>query len=700
MSKMLLFLLLLFPGSFLRAPFKRVPLPDEKLESLKQQVTKDILALSFNPADVTAIAEKMKTDGSWADIDYADKTRGGWPVNQHLERLNSMAVLYKRPGSPWTGNAKLEDQIMRGLDFWLEHDPICPNWWYPEIGVPKVLGPTMILMEDKLSPSQKEAGIKILNRAKIGMTGQNKVWLSGNVIYRSLINGDTAQIRAAVKAIQEEVVVSEAEGIQPDFSFHQHGTQQQFGNYGSAYAADMLKWAAIFQPTSYRFEKEKVEILRNYLLKGMRWIIWKHKMDISACGRQLFPDAQTDKATSIRRIMEKMPLVDPAAQKQYATALDDFEGDTHFWKSDMTVHRRKDFYASVKMSSKRVGGAESCNEENIQGYHLGDGATYFYQSNDEYTDIFPFWDWKMIPGTTAFHDAQPLPVLSCSGYNLPVDFAGGVSDGTNGIAALAYSRDSLYAQKAWFFFDDAVICLGADIHSALDKEVRTTVNQSYLHGPVQVKQATGTHALEAGQHPLSAVSWVLHDKWGYFFPGGASVEVSNRAQSGDWNRVLKRMPPKTMQADLFTLWFNHHIKPAAESYAYYVFPGATAENIDQRAVRIRVTQNSGKIQAVENREKQLAGFVFAAAGEATSAVCKKISADKPCVLMVAGRKSGFTITLADPTHKQQEIVVGIAGKRKTGNGAVTYDAEKDMSMIKVALPKEWEAGKSLQIVVE
>lgn len=699
MYKMFLLLLLLLSGSGTHLLSRPFPV-DEKLERLKQQVTKDILAQSVQPEEVIAIAGKMKPDGSWPDIDYADKTRGGWPVNRHLERLNSMAVLYKRPQSKWTGDQKLEQQILLGLDYWLKNDFICPNWWYPQIGVPKVLGPTMILMEDKLSSAQREAGLKILDRAKIGMTGQNKVWLSGNVVYRSLITGDTAQIRAAVNAIQEEVVVSEAEGIQPDFSFHQHGTQQQFGNYGSAYAADMLKWASIFQQTPFQFRPEKIEIMRNYLLKGMRWIVWKNMMDISACGRQLFPDAQTEKAAAIKRIVEKMPLVDPSVQKQYATALDDFDGDIHFWKSDMTVHRRKDFYASVKMSSRRVGGAESCNDENIQGYHLGDGATYFYQSNREYTNIFPFWDWKMIPGTTTFHDAKPLPVLPCSGYNLPTDFAGGVTDGMNGIATLAYSRDSLVAQKSWFFFDDAIVCLGAGIRSAEDKEVRTTINQSFLQGPVQVGQAAAARTLEAGQHPLTGVSWVLHDRWGYYFPGNASVEIANRSQSGDWNRVLKRMPSQPLQADLFTLWFNHHAKPQGAGYAYYVFPAATADNIGSRAGRLRVIENTSRLQAVESGEKQLAGFVFAAAGEASGTVCNKLSADKPCVVMVRKEGNRLNLTLSDPTHQLVNVVIGLPGKRKTGTGTVTYNADKNMSLIAVALPQGPLAGRSVGLQID
>lgn len=153
------------------------------LTLLKLEVIKDVLATTIDESELTTLLAKMNPDGSWPDIDYTDKTRGGWPVNGHLVRLNELAVMYTRN----KGDEAVKNKILSGLDYWFKNDFICPNWWYPQIGVPKVLGPTMILMEKDLSAEQKAAGIKILDRAKIGMTGQNKVWLSGNVIYKGIL---------------------------------------------------------------------------------------------------------------------------------------------------------------------------------------------------------------------------------------------------------------------------------------------------------------------------------------------------------------------------------------------------------------------------------------------------------------------------------------------------------------------------------
>ncbi|MEJ7769598.1 MAG: hypothetical protein WKF89_17395 [Chitinophagaceae bacterium] len=114
---------------------------DPRLKVLKLQVLRDILSVQVNETALSSLAANLKANGSWAGIDCADKTRGGWPVNDHLTRLMNMAVHYVKPNTKFTDSQQFENKIIAGVDFWLKNDFICPNWWYPEIGVPKVLEP-------------------------------------------------------------------------------------------------------------------------------------------------------------------------------------------------------------------------------------------------------------------------------------------------------------------------------------------------------------------------------------------------------------------------------------------------------------------------------------------------------------------------------------------------------------------------------
>lgn len=104
-------------------------------------------------------------------------------------------------------------------------------------------------------------------------------------------------------------------------------------------------------------------------------------------------------------------------------------GHKHFDDSDYTVHRSKDWMGTVKMSSHRVVGTELVNEDNLKGYYLGDGATYFYVRGDEYLDVFPFWDWRKIPGVTSYEDQSPVPTVRERKSNNSTFLVGGLSDG-------------------------------------------------------------------------------------------------------------------------------------------------------------------------------------------------------------------------------------------------------------------------------
>ncbi|MDP4207811.1 MAG: polysaccharide lyase 8 family protein [Bacteroidota bacterium] len=667
----------------------------EKTKVLKQNVITYILRDKANPQRIKEYFATVNDNGQWPDVDYASKQRGQWPTYKHLTRLLEMAIAYKSADNSYYNNPALFISIRKALDYWINADLQNPNWWYPQIGVPKTLGPIILLIQAQLTEDEMAKGIKILERAKIGMTGQNKVWLSGNVIYRSLLTGDVDMINEAAKAIQSEINISLDEGVQPDFSFHQHGPQQQFGNYGLAFAADMTKWAIMFEGTPFRFDDAKIEILRNYLLNGIRWVLWKGKLDVSACGRQLFPNAQTEKARTLNEIYSEMPLADNTFSRQYAEANKDFSGNAHFWTSDMSVHRRNNFYASVRMCSKRVLGGESVNSENLLGYHLGDGALLVYQSGNEYDDIFPFWDWKKIPGTTSFQDSKPLPVLAYNGYYINSEFVGGISDGMNGVAAMDFRRDGLQALKSWFFFDDVIVCLGAGIKTQAVEPVTTSVNQCFLNGNVLVNNGQKTSLLSEDTHNLNNIKWVLHNNIGYYFPGKSQATIDNTTKTGIWHNVATQFSEKELKADIFSLWLNHGVKPENEGYAYYIIPGADESLMQSVPQKIKIISNTDSVQAVTYLAKGLAGVIFYKAGQCQLSSSLSIGVDAPCILMLSITKAERSITLSDPTHKLASIAVNVSGKFTGSNIPGKFDSLRNKTSFQVVLPKGFEAGKSI-----
>lgn len=94
---------------------------------------------------------------------------------------------------------------------------------------------------------EKQNAITVMENAKFGMTGQNKVWLAGNVMMRALLQNDYELVKMARDTIASEIVTGGAEGIKDDWCFHQHGAQQQFGNYGLSFVSGMSFFSGLFQ---------------------------------------------------------------------------------------------------------------------------------------------------------------------------------------------------------------------------------------------------------------------------------------------------------------------------------------------------------------------------------------------------------------------------------------------------------------------
>jgi chondroitin AC lyase len=647
----------------------------------------------------------LRPDGSWPDIDYANKEPGSWLTHRHLSRLLALAEAYRQPGHPLAGNAELREAILRALGHWTRNDYVNPNWWYPQIGVPQTLAPVLILMDGTVPPELKEQTVqRVLGRSKMGMTGQNKVWLAGIALMKGLLANDPQVVTKARNEIFSELRITTQEGIQPDYSFHQHGPQLQWGNYGSAFGADMIRWAGILHGTSYALEAGQLEVLRAYLQQGPAPVVWNGGMDVSGCGRQIFRGCQASKGRAVLRQLEAMKTIDPGDIDAYSALLASLReggentlvGNRHFWRSDISVHRRPTWYASVKMSSTRTLGAETCNGENLLGLHLGDGVTYFQRTGAEYDDLFPVWDWRRLPGTTCRQTEGSLVPNSraCRGRS---DFVGGLSDGPHGLAAMEYLRNDLRARKGWFFLDHAVVCLGAGIDGEASDPVLTSVNQCTLNGRVIVSVAQQTHELEKGRHALEEVRWVHHDGMGYVFPAPTTVTVCAQTQSGNWHRVHSRESARGVARDVFSLWIDHGSKPHGAGYAYLVFPDADASALPSlcRTLPVTILQQTASILAVARPDGKFIQAAFFEPGRLAWGNASSLEVDVPCLAMLDATADVIHLYVADPTHTQESVKFWLAGRY--GGPEARYDAGRRQTELTITLPQEGSAGQTVDL---
>jgi chondroitin AC lyase len=655
---------------------------------VKKRLVRDLL-----PADPTSAEAKrlvargrrwaavLRRDGSWKDIDYRDQTYSSWEPAQHVRRIQDIAIAWRLGGC----DPKLKAAVLRAFDGWRLRDPRCPNYWWNAIGVPRGLYPTLFLMEKELTDAQMKTGLRILARGYTDgkwdyhgdATGQNLVWIASLQVYRAVLLGDERAAAHHLKRIGREIVIArgEKEGVKSDNSFWQHGAILYAGGYGRAFSVDSARLAWLTGGTKLAFPRAKLDLLSSYILDGQLWMCRGGAFDYSAVGREIArPGAASSR--SIGKACVYMAEVAGPRRQEFARAAAALErgaigwdgepsGNRHFWRSDFMVHRRPAFYVSVKMVSTRTVGTESGNGENLLGYHLPDGCAYVMRHGNEYAGTFPFWEWRRVPGVTCEQTPGALPQMKWGrGARGTKTFVGGVSDGTDGVAAFDYARRDVRARKAWFCFGDAVVCLGTGIACTGDAPVATSVNQCRMEGSVATSEDGG----RGTNGSFTGPGWVHHDGVGYVFPRQARVRVEAGPKQGNWHWINSRCPDKVETANLFSLWIEHGKQPDGGEYAYVLLPGADAKATARfaRGTAVIILENTPSMQAVHDRKLGLTGAVFYRRGTLVIERGPKIAVDRPCILLVrTDGEGGLRLAAAKPDSAAKPIRVAVDGKSFT-----------------------------------
>ncbi len=540
--------------------------------------------------NIARILSTLQPNGAWSDINYQDKTRSGWKVKEHAERLLPMCRYYRvLTDEKKSQEAKsLLSRITQALQYWVDANPISPNWWHNEVGVPKTLGNALVLVWDELPTTLQSRIMKVLfeQHVRFGMTGQNKVWKAGNMLIRALLSNDKAMLTKARNTIASEITTGQKEGIQRDWSFCQHGQQQQLGNYGLAFVSTMSFYDELFQHTSLAFSDEQRSILRNLIDKGYGWTLWKKHFDVNCLNRQLFRNVATNKYQIIQLTSRSLKGTEAAVPT----------GNKYFPSSDMTIQRTEHWMASIKMASNRVIGCEQLNGDNLQGYYTADGATYVYTTGNEYDNIFPLWDWRKIPGITCYQSDKPVPNERARiDRGNKSDFVGGLSDGSLGITAMQLNRNKLQAKKFWAFTDDLMVCLETEIKTD-SLPVATTIEQC--------NATPESKWLECGKN-----RYLLHDK-GYLILDDNKPIYNIKEKTGDWHQIMSTYKPRTIKGHVATMYINHGMTHQG-TYQYAIVPHVTKKTLKRfDSDRIKVFANNSKLQLVQV-DKTLFAAVYA-----------------------------------------------------------------------------------------
>ncbi len=661
---------------------------------------------TVDPDRVRDYIARQEGDGSWPDIDYDDTSRTHWTPSNHLRRLQTLARACR--GGVLEGSVEVRDAFLSGLRFWVKRDPQSDNWWSNVIGSPRSLGGALLLMGKDVPPNLIAATEPLIRRSGFTRTGANLVWEASNLLTWACVTGDTDLLHEVVEQIGNEIRITTEEGIQHDDSFYQHGPQNYALGYGRSFAFDVTEIAVALKGTVFAFPKEKVRILSRLILDGQQWFVYGRQINYHTMGREAFrgrPRAHSWNAHSLAGICENMRSADPSRALEYdafAARVTGKEpsgtsgplGNKHFWRSDTMVHRARDWYASVRFHSTRTFAVETrVNRESLQGYLLSDGVIFLMQRGDEYHDLQPVWDYRKLPGLTFLETDAPLPYGNETPRAGNTSFVGGVSDGLNGVAVMDYAKGGVRAKKGYFFTDQGVVCLGADITCKQPERVLTTLNQCQLKSDIAVLRKGKVESLQGERLEASNIQAVLHDGVAYVLLEEAPLVIQAREQSGSWSLVEAKASDKPVPEDVFTCFIDHGAKPAATSYAYLLVPGASSEDLPALPASVRVLTNTPELQVVSS--EALTQAIFHAPGTLGLLEGGRLSVDAACLVQLRIVGDTRILTVADPTQELRQLSVTIDG-RWTGQGA-SYLPGDNATHIVVVLPEGSYAGQSIVI---
>ena len=591
-----------------------------------------LLAVSApDAAETDRLFARLTPEGNFSDIDYHDSRRGSWAPALHWARLNRLADARSRL------SATQLNRLADAVDFWNRTEfSWSDNFWHRTIGIPRAAADLLLKLGDRLPPRTVAGCRPIFSDCRLteDSTGQNRAAIAGILVKYGLIYEDAESVRTGCRELLKKLETAEwEEGLQSDFSFHQHGAQLQFGNYGLEYWLLYTFYARLLAGSEFAFPPEPLDRLRRYWEEGLRWTLFRKRMDYSACGRQIaqgYPKVKYDEA------MQGLQWLREAAEVQAGEP----RGARYFYRSDYLVFRPDDWFFSCRMVSARTIGSEAVNRENLQCRFQALGCMFLLRSGDEYDRIMPLWDWRSLPGVTAPMDETPADRTFVNSSLL----VGGVCDGRNAAAMMAVSDEEGFgARKSVFCFDDAVYFHGSRIRGTVP--VRTTIDSRWYRGPIEAEFADGRRqSFTTGSRRLEQVLRVRHDGLTYFFPTPATVTLSVESRSGDWKTLFAEYPSRPVSGTVFTLQLDHGDRPAEAGYEYGIAPGREVP-----PVRFSAGRDS---QTCERPDLDLRYVLFYRGGQTALSDGRMVSADRPAALLLRSDR----IWLGDPLQKQNTVI--------------------------------------------
>lgn len=403
------------------------------------------------------------------------------------------------------------------------------NWWDYEIGTPRALTNTLILLQEDFTDEEKKkytAPIKTFAPdsdkilSSVGKSepakGGNLVDISKVKLLESIIEEDKDMMKKSIDSFntvftyaQNSATGKERNGFYKDGSYIDHQDVPYTGAYGVVLLEGISQMMPMIKETPFNDSSQNDTTLKSWIDDGFMPLIYKGEMMDLSRGRAISRENETShsaSATVMKSLLRLSDTMDKSTKAKYKKIVKtSVESDSSYKQTDylssysdiskmkslmedstistngltqqlkiyndmdrVTYHNKGlDFAFGLSMTSKNVARYESINGENLKGWHTGAGMSYLYNSDvKHYRDNF--WataDMKRLAGTTTLDNEEPK---STDVKKSSKTFVGGTKfDDQHASIGMDFENQdkTLTAKKSYFILNDKIVFLGTGIKS-------------------------------------------------------------------------------------------------------------------------------------------------------------------------------------------------------------------------------------------
>lgn len=403
------------------------------------------------------------------------------------------------------------------------------NWWDYEIGTPRALTNTLILLQEDFTDEEKKkytAPIKTFAPdsdkilSSVGKSepakGGNLVDISKVKLLESIIEEDKDMMKKSIDSFntvftyaQNSATGKERNGFYKDGSYIDHQDVPYTGAYGVVLLEGISQMMPMIKETPFNDSNQNDTTLKSWIDDGFMPLIYKGEMMDLSRGRAISRENETShsaSATVMKSLLRLSDTMDKSTKAKYKKIVKTpVESDSSYKQTDylssysdiskmkslmedstistngltqqlkiyndmdrVTYHNKGlDFAFGLSMTSKNVARYESINGENLKGWHTGAGMSYLYNSDvKHYRDNF--WataDMKRLAGTTTLDNEEPK---STDVKKSSKTFVGGTKfDDQHASIGMDFENQdkTLTAKKSYFILNDKIVFLGTGIKS-------------------------------------------------------------------------------------------------------------------------------------------------------------------------------------------------------------------------------------------